>query len=131
VLKYSRETNRVLIRTLTKEEFPGARAVKPVEGAWIEADLVYPLVRGRNLGRYCLRTEGWHQIIPNNHYEKVQSEDEFADEYPLTYSYFKNYEDILLRRASYRRYQQHLPFYVVYCVGPYRKLSSRMRQFLL
>jgi hypothetical protein len=119
VLKYSEETNRALIRTLTEEELPLARNVNPVEGAWIEADLLYPLIRGRDVGRYCFSAEGWYQLIPNVHYKNIESEEEFADRYTLTYSYLKNYEPILLRRSSYKRYQRHLPFYVIYCVGDY------------
>lgn len=119
VLKYSPETNRALIRTLREEELPRARMVDGVEGAWIEADLLYPLVRGRDVGRYAVDTQDWYQLIPNKHYEKVDTEEDFADEYPLTYSYLKNYEQLLKKRSSYRRYQAHLPFYVIYCVGPY------------
>ncbi|MCD6295990.1 MAG: SAM-dependent DNA methyltransferase [Deltaproteobacteria bacterium] len=119
VLRYSAETNRVLIRTLTEKELPRARTIDPIDGAWIEADLLYPLIRGRDLGRYCTLTENWYQIIPNAHYEILESEEDFADEYPLAYSYFKNYEDILKNRSSYKRYQKHLPFYVIYCIGEY------------
>jgi hypothetical protein len=119
VLRYSAQTGRALIRTLTEEELPRARMVPPVDGAWIEADLLYPLIRGRDTGRYCSDTEGWYQLIPNAHYENVETEEAFADRYPLTYSYLKNYEDLLRQRASYKRYQAHLPFYVVYCVGDY------------
>ena len=119
VLKYSSSTGRALIRTLTEEELPRARTVDPVDGAWIESDLLYPLIRGRDLGRYCTQTEGWYQLVPNLHYDRVEPEENFADSYPLAYSYFKNYEDILLNRSSYKRYQSHLPFYVIYCVGDY------------
>ena len=119
MLRYSAETNRALIRTLTKEELPRARDVDVVEGAWIEADLLFPLIRGRDLGRYCTHTRGWYQIIPNRHYDDVETEEDFADAYPLAYSYLRNYEDILKNRSSYKRYQRHLPFYVIYCVGDY------------
>ena len=119
VLRYAPETERALIRTLTEDELSKARLVSPVTGAWIEADVLYPLVRGRDIGRYCFDTEGWHQIIPNRHYEEVEEEEAFADRCPLAYSYLKNYEDILKKRATYRRYQAHLPFYVIYCVGEY------------
>jgi len=119
VIKYSEATGRALIRTLSEKELPRARVIEPVDGVWIEADLLYPLIRGRDLGRYCAQTEGWYQLIPNNHYEDVESEEDFADKYPLTYSYLKNYEDILINRSSYKRYQSHLPFYVIYCVGEY------------
>ncbi len=126
VLRYSTETNRTLIRTLTEEELPRARAVDPIEGAWIEADLLYPLMRGRDLGRYCISTENWYQIIPNAHYENLESEEVFADKYPLAYSYFKNYEEILINRSSYKRYQKHLPFYVIYCIGDYSFSSYKV-----
>jgi hypothetical protein len=119
VLKYSESNHRACIRTLTVEELPRARAIDPVYGAWIEADLLYPLMRGRDVGRFAAATEGWYQLIPNHHYENVETEDSFADRYPLTYSYLKNYEGLLRQRSTYRRYQRHLPFYVVYCVGPY------------
>ena len=76
-------------------------------------------MRGRDLGRYCVKTDNWYQTIPNTHYENVETEDEFAEHYPCAYSYFANYRDRLVRRSTYRRYQTHLPFYVIYCVGPY------------
>jgi hypothetical protein len=119
VLKYSESNGRALVRTLTEKELPRARQIDPVHGAWIEADLLYPMVRGRDVGRFAAASEGWYQLIPNNHYENVDDEDTFADKYPLTYSYLKNYEGILGDRSTHRRYQSHLPFYVIYCVGTY------------
>jgi hypothetical protein len=119
VEKYSAETNRALIRTLRKDEFPKAQEVDPVDGAWIEADLLFPLIRGRDLGRYSLQTDQRHQIIPNMHYENVDAEEDFAERYPCAYSYFANYRDLLVKRSTYRRYQKHPPFYVIYCVGNY------------
>ena len=98
---------------------PRAQPIDPVQGAWIEAELLFPLIRGRDLGRFCHQTEEWYQIIPNKHYENVDTEDDFADKYPLAYSYFCNYEDKLKKRSSYRRYQAHLPFYMIFCVGDY------------
>jgi hypothetical protein len=117
--KFAPETNRALIRTLSEDELTQARKVGPVQGAWIEADFLFPLVRGRDVGRYSYCTQGWYQLIPNNHYEEVLDEEAFADQYPLTYSYLKRYEPILRERSSYKRYQSHLPFYVIYCVGHY------------
>jgi hypothetical protein len=119
VERYSPEANRALIRTLRSDEFSKAREIDPVEGAWIEADLLYPLARGRDLGRYSLQTQNWYQIIPNAHYEDVHDEEDFAEDYPCAYSYFCNYRDLLANRSTYKRYQKHLPFYVIYCVGEY------------
>jgi hypothetical protein len=120
VERYSSDTDRALIRSLREDELPVARSIEdPAEGVWIEAELLYPLVRGRDLGRYSVSTDGWYQIVPNKHYESMDTEEEFADKYPLAYSYFSNYRDLLERRSTYRRFQRHLPFYVIYCVGPY------------
>ena len=119
VLKYSEATGRALIRTLTEDELPIARMVDSVDGMWIEADVLYPLIRGRDLGRYCAKTEGWYQIVPNKHYDHMPAEEEFAIQYPLAYSYFRLYGDRLRQRSTYRRYQSHLPFYAMYCVGKY------------
>jgi hypothetical protein len=103
VLKYSESKQRALIRTLTEKELSRARAIDPVQGAWIEADLLYPLARGRDVGRFASATEGWYQLIPNKYYEDVDAEDTFADKYPLTYSYLKNYEAILKQRSTYKK----------------------------
>jgi len=119
VRKYSSATGRALIQTLSDIELRRARLVSPVEGAWIEADLLYPLIRGRDVGRYAAQTEGWYHLVPNQHYENVEKEEDFADKYPLAYSYLRNFEDLLRNRSTYKRYQSHLPFYVIYCVGSY------------
>jgi hypothetical protein len=119
VEKYSPETKRALIRTLREDELPRARWVEPVEGVWIEADVLFPLLRGREIGRYCTEPAGWYQIVPNRHYAKFETEEKFAEKYPATYSYLLNYDDLLPGRSTYRRYQQGLPIYSIYCVGEY------------
>ncbi|MBN1318255.1 MAG: hypothetical protein JXA42_22430, partial [Anaerolineales bacterium] len=119
VEKYAPETNRALIRTLGEDEYPRARVVEPTHGAWIEADLLFPLLRGNEVCRYSYEMTGWHQIIPNSHYRDFESEDEFSEKYPAAYSYFLNYRDLLLARSTFRRYSSQLPFYSVFCVGDY------------
>jgi methylase of polypeptide subunit release factors len=119
VEKYAPETGKALIRTLSMAEFPKARQVEPVDGAWIEADLLHPLLRGRETGRYCTDMKGWYQIIPNNHYSHVDDEDTFAESYPGAYSYLMKYQDLLPNRSTYKRYLKNLPPYCIYCIGGY------------
>lgn len=119
VKKYSPETDRALIRTLNRDELPGARWVEPVDGAWIEAELLYPLLRGRETGRYCVSMNGWYQIVPNKHYSNVTNEDEFAEKYPGAFSYLMNYQHLLPNRSTYKRYLKKLPPYCIYCIGEY------------
>lgn len=119
VEKYSPDTNRALIRTLSEDELPRARLVEPVEGVWIDADVLFPLLRGRETGRYCVKMEGWYQIIPNRHYSNFESEEEFADKYNATYSYLMNYASLLPNRSTYKRYLSDSPPYSIYCIGDY------------
>lgn len=119
VEKYSPVTNRALIRTLREDELPRARLVEPTEGAWIEADVLFPLLRGRETGRYSLGMAGWYQIIPNRHYREFESAEEFADKYPAAYSYLMNYVDLLRDRSTYKRYSSRLPPYAIFCIGNY------------
>jgi hypothetical protein len=104
---------------LREDELPRAKWVEPTEGAWIEADVLFPLLRGREIGRYCTKPAGWYQIIPNRHYAKFETEEEFAEKYPGTYSYLLNYADMLSERSTYKRYQSGLPIYSIFCVGDY------------
>jgi hypothetical protein len=119
VLEYSPKLNRAKVRTLSDDELAKARHYRAVDGIWIEADLLYPLLRGRDCGRFSARSEGWYQLIPNAHYDAMPTEEEFRNAYPLTYDYLKPFEKDLRNRATYRRYQSHLPFYAIYCVGDY------------
>src|SRR5882724_11403409 len=70
--------------------------------------------------------------IPNEPYENVEREEDSAERCPCAYSYFSNYRDLLVRRSTHRRYQKHLPFYVVHCAGDYtfrkRKLAWMEQQ---
>lgn len=121
VLARDARARRVRIRSLTNEELPGARSkgIVTTRGYWIEEELVYPLMRGRNLGRYCFATEGWHIIVPNVHYHRMPDEEEFRRLYPLAYRYFARNRDVLLARSTYRRYLREKPFYAIYDIGDY------------
>ena len=61
------------IRTLDEEQLAGANweGVKRTPGKWIEAKLLYPLIRGRDIGRFCHVTDNWHIVVPNSHYEQI------------------------------------------------------------
>lgn len=120
-LGFDENRGLVKIRNLTIDELGSAEreGVALTEGKWVEAALLYPLMRGRDLGRYCASPEGWHILVPNGHYENVESESEFKAKHPEAYRYLHPNADVLKKRASYRRYQRHLPFYVIFDVGDY------------
>ena len=105
----------------------GKIKVKQVQ-AVIEPDLVYPLLRGRDVRR-------WH-AEPSAHIILAQvpktrrgiPEFEMKQLYPKTYAYLKQFEgdpkrperDTLRGRSGYRQYFKPTdPFYSMYNVGPY------------
>ncbi len=121
ILAHDKITRRVRIRSLTEEELPRARTkdILTTQGYWIEEDLVYPLMRGRDLGRYCFATDEWHVLVPNLHYEAMEGEAEFRRLYPLAYRYFARNRVVLAQRSTYRRYLRKKPFYAIYDIGEY------------
>jgi len=97
----------------------GKIKVEAVETA-IEPDLVYPLVRGRDVRR-------WH-AVPSASIILAQDPDTRAgidpawmrQRLPLTYEYLARFEPQLRGRAAYRKYfTPSDPFYSMYNVGPY------------
>ena len=102
------------------ENLPGrGKQVLPLVRTLLETDLLYPLVRWSDVGRY--------QALPSVHLLLVQDlktrrgidEGKFLQAYPKTYAYLKRFEPHLRQRAAYRRYQETAPFYSMYNVGEY------------
>ncbi|MBM4033160.1 MAG: hypothetical protein FJ291_15445 [Planctomycetes bacterium] len=121
VLAYDADRDLAKIRTLSQAELGGAKSegIVTTAGMWIEAGLLYPLIRGRDLGRFCYATAGWHILVPNEHYDHMEEAREFRARCPRAYEYLQRNEVPLRNRSSYRRYQRHRPFYAIYDVGPY------------
>ena len=96
--------------------------------AVIEPDLVYPLLRGRDVQRWHAKPSA--HIILANRTDKLAGIPEFEMKrrWPKTYAYLKQFEGdpqkpergTLRGRSGYRRYFKPAdPFYSMYNVGPY------------
>lgn len=96
--------------------------------AVIEPDLVYPLLRGRDVQRW--RAEPSAHIILANRTDKLAGipESEMKRRWPKTFAYLKQFEGdpkkpvrgTLRGRSGYRQYFKPTdPFYSMYNVGPY------------
>ena len=94
----------------------------------IEPDLVYPLLRGRDVQRW--NAEPSAHIILTNRTDKLAGipESEMKLQWPKTYAYLKKFEGdpkkpkrgTLRGRSGYRQYFKETdPFYSMYNVGPY------------
>jgi hypothetical protein len=88
--------------------------------AQVEPDLVYPLLRGRDVLRW--RADPSAYIILANRTDKLGGipESEMKRKYPKTFAYFAKFEDQLRRRSGFKQYfNPGDPFYSMYNVGPY------------
>jgi hypothetical protein len=97
----------------------GKIKVERIQAA-VEPDLIYPLLRGREVTRW--KAEGDAYIILANLTDKLAGipEAEMRREYPKTYAYLKRFEDKLRKRSGLKLYfQPGDPFYSLYNVGPY------------
>ncbi len=104
----------------------GKKKVKTIQRR-IEGDLVYPLLRGRDVKRWSAEPS-CHMIMPNRTDKLAGIEEStMKREYPKTYAYFKDHEVMLRGRSGYKAYFKHKPdangytdpFYSIYNVGPY------------
>ena len=80
----------------------------------IEPDLLYPLLRGRDVQRWQAVPSAYI-IVPHTPQTSWQalSEEEMRARYPRVYSYLCHFKEALLSRAGYRLLRQNHPFYIL------------------
>lgn len=86
----------------------------------IEPELVYPLLRGRDVSRW--QGEPSAYIILANRTDKLAgiAESEMKLQHPKTFAYLKSFESQLRKRSGFKQYFKAAdPFYSMYNVGPY------------
>ncbi len=86
----------------------------------IEPDLVYPLLRGRDVKRWQAEPSAYIILAQDPQTRTGIPETEMKRRYPKTYAYFKLFKEQLRQRSGYRRYFKPAdPFWSMYNVGPY------------
>lgn len=115
------------------ESRPGAgkKDIGPLRTAWVEPDLMYPLVKGAGDFTPCYlrlnnpnRTEvALFAFVPNRGIGDAEyKEAEIAvngSGLKKTKAWFSRFKALLQDRSTYRRQMPGAPFYAVYNVGPY------------
>jgi hypothetical protein len=93
----------------------------PQVQATIEADLVYPLLRGRSLARWQYRPEEFILIVQDPSTQRGYPESWMQETHPLTWSYLKKFEKLLRQRKAFKKFfnPDRDPFYSMYSVGTY------------
>jgi len=91
------------------------------EQAAVEPDLVYPLLRGREVERWQADPSIYILAVQDPETRKGYEESKMRVEYPHLYGYLKRFERILGSRSGMKRYfdPDKDPFYSIYNVASY------------
>ena len=106
----------VIVSNVTK----GAkRKVEQVTMA-LEPDLLYPLLRGRDVKRWQIEPSAYILMVQDPVRRRGIAEDELKTRLPKTYRYLQQFEGMLRQRAAYKRYfRKSDPFYSMFNVSEY------------
>jgi hypothetical protein len=95
----------------------------------IEPDLLYPLLRGRDVQRWKAEPSALILMVQDPVKRRGIDEKDLQARYPRTYGYLKRFEPVLRQRAAFKRYftrperggrvTETGPFYSMFGVGDY------------
>jgi SAM-dependent methyltransferase len=116
---YKRPDGLVVVRNITE----GAKVKVDEVTEPIEPDLLYPLLRGRDVQRWKAQPSAWILIthLPGMGLKAIP-EKEMQTQYPRTYGYLKRFEEVLRERRSRGisdMLKKGAPFYTMFAVGTY------------
>jgi len=95
------------------------KKIKQVE-AKVEPDLIYPLIRGRDVKKWYVEFKDRYIIVPHNpKTSRPILESDMKVNWPLTYSYLLNYKNELENRSIHKLWGKGNPFYSIYDIGTY------------
>ncbi|MCU0513724.1 MAG: SAM-dependent methyltransferase [Anaerolineae bacterium] len=107
---------RVQVRNCTEQ----ARRPVPVVEAILEADLVYPLLRGRDVARWQAAPGAHILLVQDARTRQGYAPDWLQTQYPLTWAYLQPFAPLLRARPTVQRYfKEDVPFYTMFDIGPY------------
>lgn len=87
----------------------------------LEADLLYPLLRGRSVARWRFETDAHILVVQDPKAQKGYPEKWLQETHPLTWAYLRKFEKLLrARKAILKAFDlDKEPFYTMYAVGEY------------
>jgi hypothetical protein len=93
----------------------------PKVRATIEADLIYPLLRGRDLACWRYQPAAHVLIVQDPNTQRGFPEDWLQETHPLAWAYLKKFEKLLRSRKSFNKHfdPEKDPFYSMYAVSPH------------
>lgn len=115
------ENNRLVVQNHPEL----GRTPVPRVTATIEPDLVFPLVRWKDLSGVASPTLGI-LLVQNPVTRSAWPEDSLREHFPATLGYLAHFRDVLDRRAARKKLQSRGPWYAQYNVGPYTMASWKV-----
>ena len=129
----SRESNQcVTIRNLAA----CGKQPLPVIEAEIESELLYPLLRWRDVDRFSAIPSTWSIIVQDPATRTGLPLEIMQAKYPKTLAFLRKFETQLRNRAAYRKYLPDAPFYSMYNISRetfapikvvWRRMDTRIR----
>ncbi len=111
-----RRDKLVLVRNIVE----GSKRPVPQVETWLEADFIYPFLRGRDVSQWQATPTAHILVVQNPLTRQGYDETWLKENYPLTYGYLKQFETNLRQRATYKRYfRDTMPFYTMFDIGEY------------
>ncbi|MDP2855507.1 MAG: N-6 DNA methylase [bacterium] len=113
-----RQPNGLLVENLYEV---GKTSLKKVPPTVVEPDLVYPLLRGRDISRWKATPSAYILMVQDPNKRTGYEESWLKVTYPHAYAYLKQFEDVLRQRSGYRKFfdPDKDAFYSMYNVGDY------------
>ena len=87
----------------------------------IEADLVYPAVRGSDISRWSAKRGVYVLMVQDPEKSEPYSEKRVKKDWPYTFNYLTRFKDVLLSRGSrtVRELAERTAFYAMFGIGKY------------
>ena len=92
----------------------------PSVRATVEADLLYPLLRGRDVAKWRNRPEAHVLVVQDPETQRGFPEAWMQETHPLTWAYLTKFKKLLNKRKSFQKFRTDKdPFYGMYAVADY------------
>ncbi len=122
------------VRNMTER---GKRPIAPIE-AEVEAELVYPAVRGADIARWSAKPGVHVLLVQDPSARRGYAETLMEERWPKALGYLQSFRDELLLRALYRKYHEEAgnPFYSQFNIAaetfsPFKVVWKRMSNDLV
>lgn len=121
-------TGAELIRAVNLAEGAKSGVAQLREPVILEKELVYPLLRGRDVQRWHAKPMAWILMVQDLKTRRGIDVSTMQKQYPHAWSYLKSFETELRQRAAFKRYfdVKADPFYSMFNAGEYTLAPNRV-----